>query len=47
MEKRKKPSQLYLELNVPRTILQDWVNKILDDSDYRVGRGVIRYFGED
>lgn len=47
MEKRKKLSQLYLELNVPRTTLQDWVNKILDDSDYRVGRGVTRYFGED
>lgn len=47
MENDNTISNLCKKLNVPRTTFQDWVNKILDDSNYRIGQGVTRHFSED
>lgn len=46
MENDNTISNLCKKLNVPRTTFQDWVNKILDDSNYRIGQGVTRHFNE-
>lgn len=47
MENNNTKSKLCKELGIPLSTCQDWINNILDDKNYRIGRGKTRYFSED